>query len=1092
MSHAMTLGIDLGSESIGWALVRDASQNQPPEIVATGVSIFNSGRNEKGESLAQDRRMKRGQRRRRARYLWRRDRMMRALIRMNLMPQEKENRKKLERSLDPYECRAKAAKQEVTAHELGRALFHMNQRRGFLSNRKSEKKADRSAYKNGLEALKNVLGNQTLGQYLWENHNVKKDIHKKPGIRFRSVQNGSKTEYPLYPTRAMYQAEFDKIRKTQGNAQDLHPEHWEELSHIVFDQRPLREQPVGICSLYYGQDLTNPETGEVTKAPKEERSPQALPSAQMFRVVQDINHMEVRDENRRWRKLTPDEREKLWILFNTQKKIEFKAVRKKLEWPEDTDINLENDRRTYLKGNETVCTLAKYFGKDFYKKPVYEQDDVVQFILDCENADDLFNEAVTSWKLPEDKARKLVFDDEISIEDFPAGYGRFSARAYRDMIPLMRDKQLRYDEATKQLGIHHSDRGADGNANSLPYYADAIPLSVTTPKYGAPEERQKGKIANPTVHIALRQLQKVVNTLIKRHGKPHRIVIETARDLKLSKDEKDELNREHQKNLKKNEEIKKELEALGEWNGDKGEKILKWKLWEELSADINDRKCPYTLRTISKAMLCSHQVEIEHILPRSRTLDDSRANLTVSLKSANGMKKNQSPHEVFAHSEPHGWETKQGAYSYDIILSYAQGLPKNKRWRFEADAMERFKDENEWQSRFLNDTRYTTKIAKKYLQVICPNVDASTGKLTAKIRKCWGLNEILGHNKKNRDDHRQHAIDAIVLTQITRALIQKAAKANENLALEEMEIPLPEQWPTLWEDAKKAAQGITIYHRPDHGVDGPINKENPYGVLHHKELEIDKRTDKEKKNDEEAGKIRNLVIRKDIASLTFDQMNDIRDENLRRRILEAVTVDGLIPDDTKILRQKLTAFSKNTGIRRVRILNISNPIKIITHPNGEKSKHLKALIPSENHHISFWRMPDGKIEIRSASMFEARANATNPETFKPHPAAKLLMKLHKRDVVKILHNGEEKIAKIKTLSPGSKKIEHGDIHLVEHFEGGELDKRHKEDKNSGGNGIIIFIKMGRALDIHQMRKLYIDPTGKVYDPGPYIDRTKAA
>src|SRR6185312_7484185 len=101
--------------------------------------------------------------------------------------------------------------------------------------------------------------------------------------------------------------------------------------------------------------------------------------------------------------------------------------------------------------------------------------------------------------------------------------------------------------------------------------------------------------------------------------------------------------------------------------------------------------------------LFSPEVEIEHILPFKRTLDNSAANKTVSLRRANRDKGNASPYEAFA-SRP--------GYDWDAILLRAGNLPKNKRWRFAADAMERFDAEKGFLDRQLTDTAYLAKITR--------------------------------------------------------------------------------------------------------------------------------------------------------------------------------------------------------------------------------------------------------------------------------------------------------------------------------------------------------------------------------------------
>lgn len=139
------LGLDLGTNSIGWAMLALNQENQPYKILDAGVRIFSDGRNPKdGTPLAVARREARGMRRRRDRFLARKSKLMNCLVNLELMPKDEIERKKLE-SLNPYELRTKALYQALTAFELGRAIFHLNQRRGFQSNRK-EQVADKKNY----------------------------------------------------------------------------------------------------------------------------------------------------------------------------------------------------------------------------------------------------------------------------------------------------------------------------------------------------------------------------------------------------------------------------------------------------------------------------------------------------------------------------------------------------------------------------------------------------------------------------------------------------------------------------------------------------------------------------------------------------------------------------------------------------------------------------------------------------------------------------------------------------------------------------------------------------------------------------------
>jgi CRISPR-associated endonuclease Csn1 len=164
------LALDLGSTSIGWALIRLDKENSPCAIIRLGVRIFPDGRNPKdGTSLAVTRRAARQMRRRRDRLLKRKQRLLDALVKLNFFPQDATERKALA-VLDPYVLRAKGLSEPLTAEEFARALFHINQRRGFLSNRKTDKKDnDSGALKKAISELRLKLEAeqcQTLGAWL--------------------------------------------------------------------------------------------------------------------------------------------------------------------------------------------------------------------------------------------------------------------------------------------------------------------------------------------------------------------------------------------------------------------------------------------------------------------------------------------------------------------------------------------------------------------------------------------------------------------------------------------------------------------------------------------------------------------------------------------------------------------------------------------------------------------------------------------------------------------------------------------------------------------------------------------------------------
>jgi CRISPR-associated endonuclease Csn1 len=134
---ARRLGLDLGTNSIGWCLLDLDSQGDPVSIFRTGVRIFSDGRDPKSlGSLKATRREARSARRRRDRFIQRQKFLINELVRLGLMPEDDDQRHALAFK-DPYSIRKKALDEQVHPHEMGRAIFHLNQRRGFKSNRKS-------------------------------------------------------------------------------------------------------------------------------------------------------------------------------------------------------------------------------------------------------------------------------------------------------------------------------------------------------------------------------------------------------------------------------------------------------------------------------------------------------------------------------------------------------------------------------------------------------------------------------------------------------------------------------------------------------------------------------------------------------------------------------------------------------------------------------------------------------------------------------------------------------------------------------------------------------------------------------------------
>jgi CRISPR-associated endonuclease Csn1 len=315
-------------------------------------------------------------------------------------------------------------------------------------------------------------------------------------------------------------------------------------------------------------------------------------------------------------------------------------------------FNLEDSRRSGLKGNETSYDFRKLdlFGPGWDNISIKQQDEIIETLI-TEESEETIKNYLKPLGLTDEQIRKL------SGHPFQPGTVMLSSRFMIECSEIMMKEHLRYDEAIKKMGFHHSDKGSKAIQRSLPYYGKIIASSVTGGSEDAGEknlEKRYGRIPNPTVHIALNQLRKLVNALIHRFGNPSEIILEINRELKQSKARKDEITREQTKNQKENERIRKELTDLGLLQIG-SEDIKKYKLWEELSGEGLIRRCPYCGKNISAKQLMSGAVEIEHILPYSRTLLNSRDNLTVAHQVCNQAKGNRSPYEAFG-SNPVGFD----------------------------------------------------------------------------------------------------------------------------------------------------------------------------------------------------------------------------------------------------------------------------------------------------------------------------------------------------------------------------------------------------------------------------------------------------
>ncbi len=993
------LGLDMGTNSLGWCAYKLDDEGEISGILRMGSRIYSDGRDPKSlASNAADRRLARQARRRRDRVLTRRARIMTALIKYGLMPNTEVERKLIQ-AVDPYELRKKGLDVELTPSELGRAIYHLCRKRGFKSSRKdrgnSETEKETGKVKQAVAALKARIsdaGCRTVGEYLANEHE-----HRR-SVRARKSTDG---QYVLYMQRDMVSDEFDILWRAQKR---FHPEiltdaAYEYLKDSVLFQRRLLPVMPGRCLF----------------EPTEFRAPLASHLQQEFRILQELNNLRVKDSIDT-RLLSHDERDAMFNVLNSEpRQVTFAKLAKAAGLGNATAFNLESEKRKGLSGNSTRAQFSAetVFGSawDSFSDALKES---LALIVSRATDDHLLEKALL--ELPRlDLAKDIVRPKPHEMANFealkeldgkvtnqvakniclitlPDDYASLSLKALAKIVPELRKSVVTYDKAVIAAGYnHHSQLYTGEFFKQLPYYGQIL-QGYTSPadKAKAEEERQYGKIANPTVHIGLNQLRQLINALIKRYGHPHEIIIELAREFGVSGEHRREISKTQADNQQRNERYDSQLEILGQRKN--RENRLKLLLWDELGKeDALDRYCIYSGKRISKTVLFSDEIEIDHILPFSRTLNDGVGNKILCTRQSNRDKSNKTPFEAWGHTDK--WQS---------IVDRAERLPGRKPSLFKESAVENFLGDKDFLDRQLNDTAYLSRASKQYLSAICPPncIWVSTGKLTGMLRGKWGLNALLSDNaEKNRNDHRHHALDAAVIGACSRSVIKHVADAarraeatGEARLLKNLEYP----WPTFRTDLQQTLEKINVSHKPDHGVETALHNDTNYGL-------VEPANDKHKQP---------LVAR-------YVPLETISDKDLENILDERVQIGlaKIFAENSKAteIKAAVEAFSLATGIKRVKKMERLSVIPIHSRKDGKAYRYVKG---DGNYCYEIFAKDNGKWDGVVISNFEANQIAYNPKSETSVNGKPLIMRIRKGDILTLKTDEITKLYRVARFSEG--------------------------------------------------------------------------
>ncbi len=1035
------LGIDTGTNSLGWAVV-DKNDDGTYSLVSKGSLIFQEGvKREKGieSSKAADRTSHRSLRKTYFRRRLRKIEVLKVLIEFRWCPYLSPEDLHLwhvkktypmddaflswQRTNDnfdenPYYYRHVCLHKQLDLNEtadryiLGRAMYHLAQRRGFLSNRLEQGNSDETGkVKEAILSLSQDMsdaGCEYLGDYFYKLYREKGNTER---IRTRYTDR-----------EEHYKKEFYAI----CNRQNLPAEQIAKLEKALYFQRPLKSQREGV--------------GNCTFEPKKKCISVSHPAFELFRMLSFINNIKVKGPyDVELRPLTTNEFEKVRKLFFRKSQFDFediaKAIAGKGNYQHIKDAGDKgykfNFRMTQsIPGCPTIASLISIFGDD-YEYAIAEQyklsegKSIQQIVNDVWNVLYSFSdkEKVKQWgmeklQLSDNEAEKfskirilrsfasisfaaikkilpwlekgLIYPHAVLMAKVPDIVGKevWNTRGEQitnELLTLINNFNSKDVNMTGTLDFCIKDILKDmcdlkPNAAEQLYHPSMIDIYPDAKKkeggfyqLGSP---RTNAVRNPMAMRSLHQLRKVINALL-RDGiidNQTEVHIEYARELNdankrkaLAQWNKDRetLRKKYADNIKSlyKQECGKDIEPT---NDD----IIKFQLWEE-----QNHICLYTGNTIgiSDFIGPNPSYDIEHTIPRSVGGDSTLENMTLCSSYFNrDVKKAKLPTQLANHDSImerlEDWRKKIEKLRRDVdrVKTYS-GMDKNIKDR-QIQKRHILKIELDyWQGKYKRfqmeevpegfarrqgaGIGLVGKYAGLYLKSLFhkpndrnkSNVRVVKGATTAEYRKMWGIQD--EYEKKSRDNHVHHCIDAITIACIEPGEYNETARYYQQL--EEYERTkakkpsFPKPWPTFSEDIKTIAQEMLVVHNtPDNmpksarkyiqtskgrklalgdSARGSLHDDMYYGAI------------------ERDGEIK-YVIRKALSNIKESDIENIVDDTVKGIIKQAVADKGFkeaMAGDIYMNKEK------GIKIKKVRCFtpSVKNPLHIRTHRDLSKKDY---------------------------------------------------------------------------------------------------------------------------------------------------------
>ena len=857
------LGLDLGVGSIGWCLIALDEQGDPAEILgmgsrvvplnnATDAADFSIG---KAFTANQERTARRTMRRGFARYQLRRYRLRRELEKVGMLPDAALIQLPL---LELWELRERAATagECLTLTELGRVLCHINQKRGYrhvksdaaaiVGDEGEKKKDSNSAYLAGIRANDEKLQDEhkTVGQYFAEQLRRSQSESPTGGISYRIKDQ-------IF-SRQRYIDEYDQIMAAQRvHYPDILTDEfiWMLRDEVIFMQRPLKscKHLVSLCEFEKQEKVMRVQQDDgkggrqlverkVKFGPKV--APKSSPLFQLCRIYEAVNNIRLTRPDGSPRDITPEERDKLVAYLQTYeapkppKRKPAKAKPVKLAHPKldldklkellciEEELFADKLLEEGLKGDATRIALSiilqpypqyhhlldmeletrmmtvqltdeetgevterevAVVTDSYVRQPLYR---LWHILYSIEERDAMRRALITQLGMKEEDLDGGLLDQLYRLDFVKPGYGNKSAKFICKLLPQLQ-QGLGYSEACVAVGYRHSNSPTSEEITERTLL-EKIPLL------------QRNELRQPLVEKILNQMINLVNALKAEYGIDE-VRVELARELKMSRKERERMARNNKDREERNKEVAAKIRECGLYPTKP--RIQKYMLWEEAG-----KVCLYCGRSIEEEQcLNGDDMEVEHIIPKSVLYDDSYGNKTCACHECNQTKGNRTALEYIRAK---GWEAEYMKRINDLLKEKKISYSKHQRLRWLKEDIP-----SDFLERQLRLTQYISRQAMAILQQGIRRVSASEGGVTARLRSLWGYGKILHTlnldrydsmgetervsregetteelhitNWSKRMDHRHHAIDALVVACTRQSYIQRLNRLSSEFGRED-------------------------------------------------------------------------------------------------------------------------------------------------------------------------------------------------------------------------------------------------------------------------------------------------------------------